>query len=99
MSSRFEEVVVFVVVTVLVALFAWIYLRDRQKSIGLWMLGWIAIWVHFATPAFNDFFFPSLIRFTTMVMILTLIVAGTCFLLSVSEVFVDRSRRIAFACL
>jgi PAS domain S-box-containing protein len=99
MSPRFEELVVFGIISILVALFAWIYLRDRQKSIGLWMLGWIAIWVHFATPAFDDFFFPSLIRFTTMVMILTLIVAGTCFLLSVSEVFVDRSRRIAFACL
>jgi two-component system, cell cycle sensor histidine kinase and response regulator CckA len=95
MSPRFEEIVVFAIITTLVALFAWIYLRDRQKSIGLWMQGWIAIWVHFAAPAFDDFV-PSLMRFTPLVKVFTLIVAGTCFLLSVSEVFVQRSRRIAF---
>ena len=96
MSPRFEELVVFAVTIVLVALFAWIYLRDRQKSTGLWMLGWIAIFVHFAAPAFDDFF-PKLMRFTEWTMMSTLILAGTCFLLSVSEVFIRKERRIAFA--
>jgi two-component system cell cycle sensor histidine kinase/response regulator CckA len=96
MSPRFEELVVFAVTIVLVALFAWIYLRDRQKSTGLWMLGWIAIFVHFAAPAFDDFF-PKLMRFTEWTMTSTLILAGTCFLLSVSEVFIRKERRIAFA--
>jgi PAS domain S-box-containing protein len=96
MTPRFEELVVFAVTIVLVALFAWIYLRDRQKSTGLWMLGWIAIFVHFAAPAFDDFY-PKLMRFTEWTMTSTLILAGTCFLLSVSEVFIRKERRIAFA--
>jgi PAS domain S-box-containing protein len=95
MSPRFEEFVVFGIISILVALFAWIYLRDRQKSIGLWMLGWIAIWVHFAAPAFG-YYLRGAEHFTPLVMVLTLIVAATCFLLSVSEVFVQQSRRIAF---
>src|ERR1051325_2649558 len=95
MSSRFEELVVFALITLLVALFAWIYLRDRQKSTGLWMLGWIAIFVHFAALAFDDFL-PPLQPFTNWIMTSTLIIAGTCFLLSVSEVFLPQERRIAF---
>lgn len=92
MSPRFEEIVVFVIITILVALFAWIYLRDRQKSVGLWMLGWVAILVHFAAPALTDF--PA--RLMAWIMVATLIIAGSCFLLSVSEVFVLPSRRVAF---
>ena len=95
MSPRFEELVVFAVITVLVALFAWIHVRDRQKSTGLWMLGWIAILVHFAAPALDDYF-PRMMRFTPWIMVCTLIAAATCFLLSVSEVFLRRPRRIAF---
>jgi two-component system cell cycle sensor histidine kinase/response regulator CckA len=95
MSSRFEEVVVFVVVTVLVSLFAWIYLRDRQKSIGLWMLGWIAILLHFAAPLFANAF-PGIAGFTGWIMVSMLIVAGSFFLLSVSEVFIVKGTRLAF---
>jgi PAS domain S-box-containing protein len=98
MSPRFEEIVVFVIITILVALFAWIYLRDRQKSVGLWMMGWVAIWIHFAAPTFDDYF-PSLMHYTPWAMVSTLVVAGTCFLLSVSEVFILQSRRIAFVAL
>ncbi len=95
MSPRFEALVVFGVITILVSLFAWIYLRDRQKRTGLWMLGWLAILVHFAAPVFNAYF-PRLMPLTSWIMVCTLIIAGTFFLLSVSEVFVRRRRRIAF---
>src|SRR5215467_14886442 len=98
MSARFEELVVFGVISILVSLFAWIYTRDRQKRAGLWMLGWIAILVHFAALAFDDFFF-WMMRYTIWIKVTTLIVAGTFFLLSVSEVFVNRRRRIAFTTL
>lgn len=98
MSPRFEEVVVFGVTSIVVALFAWIYTRDRQKRVALWMLGWIAIFIHFAAPAVDDLI-PWLVRYTGWIKVVTLIVAGTCFLLSVSEVFVNRYRRIAFALL
>jgi PAS domain S-box-containing protein len=95
MSSRFEAIVVFGVISVLVSLFAWIYLRDRQKRTRLWVLGWIAILVHFAAPAFNADF-PRLAPFTLWIKVCTLIIAGTFFLLSVSEVFIWQRRRIAF---
>jgi PAS domain S-box-containing protein len=95
MSARFEEFVVFAVTSVLVSLFAWIYVRDPQKTTRLWMLGWIAILIHFSVPAFDDFF-PSLIRFTPWLMISTLLIAGTFFLLSVSEVFIQQTRRATF---
>jgi two-component system, cell cycle sensor histidine kinase and response regulator CckA len=95
MSPRFEEIIVFAIITVLVALFAWIYVRDRQKSIGLWMLGWGAILVHFAAPSFSGIFSLS-DNFVGWIKVITLIVAGTCFLLSVSEVFIRQSRRVAF---
>ena len=63
MSPRLEEIVVFAIAAILVALFAWIYVRDPQKTTRLWMLGWIAVLVHFAAPALDNFF-PSLIDFT-----------------------------------
>ncbi len=96
MSPRFEEILVFVVMSILVSLFAWIYLRDRQQRVGLWMLGWIAIFVHFADPVFDDFL-PWLKPLAFWISVTTLIMAGTCFLLSVSEVFAKTKRRIAFA--
>jgi PAS domain S-box-containing protein len=95
MSPRFEEWVVFGVISILVALFGWIYARDREKRVGLWMLGWIAIFIHFAVPAF-DGFVPAIVPYSGWIKVFTLIVCGTCFLLSVSEVFSDRPRRIAF---
>jgi PAS domain S-box-containing protein len=95
MSARFEEFVVFGVTTVLVALFAWIYVRDRQKITRLWMLGWIAILVHFTVPAFDNFV-AGLMPFTPWLMISTLLIAGTFFLLSVSEIFIQKARRATF---
>ena len=95
MSPRLEEIVVFAVSAILVSLFAWIYVRDPQKTTRLWMLGWIAILIHFTVPAFDDFF-PPVMRFTPWLQGSTLIIAGTFFLLSVSEVFSRRERRVAF---
>jgi PAS domain S-box-containing protein len=95
MSPRLEEIVVFAVGAILVSLFAWIYARDPQKTIRLWMLGWIAVLIHFAVPAF-DVFSPALIRFTWWLKGATLIIAGTFFLLSVSGVFSRHSRRLTF---
>ena len=95
MSPRLEEIVVFVVGAILVSLFAWIYARNPQKTTRLWMLGWIAILVHFAAPAFDDFS-PTLVRFTWWLKGATLIIAGTFFLLSVSGVFSRHARRLTF---
>ncbi|HEY2170502.1 MAG TPA: PAS domain-containing protein, partial [Candidatus Angelobacter sp.] len=95
MSPRLEEIVVFAVAAILVSLFAWIYVRDPQKTTRLWMLGWIAVLIHFAVPAF-DGFSPALMRLTPWLKGITLIIAGTFFLLSVSEVFSRHARRLTF---
>ncbi|HEY2114767.1 MAG TPA: PAS domain S-box protein [Candidatus Angelobacter sp.] len=95
MSAQFEELVVFAVTSILVSLFAWIYLRDPQKTTRWWMLGWTAILIHFAVSAFADFI-PGLIPFTPWLMISTLLIAGTFFLLSVSEIFIQQTRRASF---
>src|SRR5437879_8207730 len=95
MSPRSEEILVFAVISILVSLFAWIYLRDRQTRVGLWMLGWTAIFIHFAVPVVDDYI-HWIMPFTRWIKVATLILAGTCFLLSVSEVFAKRQRRIAF---
>jgi len=42
MSPKIEQIVIFTVMSILVTLFGWIYLRDRKQRIGLWMIGWVA---------------------------------------------------------
>jgi hypothetical protein len=55
MSAHFERIVVFLVMSFLVLLFSWIYMRDRQQRVGLWMIGWISIFVHFTATLFASF--------------------------------------------
>src|SRR5690242_13435111 len=98
MTPSFEGTVVFLVMSILVGLFAWIYFRARGETAGLWMLGWTAILVHFAVPVLGQTFHwprPVLI----WLKVGTLITAGTFFLLSVSDVFAVKQRRVRFLCL
>ncbi|HKD45693.1 MAG TPA: PAS domain S-box protein [Candidatus Angelobacter sp.] len=95
MSPVFEHVLVFMVMTILVALFTWIYLRDRRREFGLWLLGWSAICIHFAVPLLGHLF--SVPRpLTEWLSDSTLAVAGTFFLLSVSRVFRNPRQRGIF---
>lgn len=95
MSALFEDTVVFVVMSVLVALFTWIYVRDRRREFGLWLLGFIALFLHAANPVF-----ALLLSWPRPIMrwiaVATLIVAGTFFLLSVSQVFRNKAQRLIF---
>ena len=95
MYPTFESYVVFAVMGVMVALFGWIYLRDRQVRVRLWLLGWIAVLLHFTSLPLVH---ASIISISThiWISIATLLVAGTFFLLSVSEVFIAPRRRFAF---
>jgi PAS domain S-box-containing protein len=96
MSALFEDVLILLVISVLVALFTWIYLRDRRREFGLWLLGWSAILIHAATDAATNFLnWPGL---TSWIEDATLVVAGTFFLLSVSEVFRNKRQRAFFIC-
>jgi len=95
MSALFEEILLLGVISVLVALFAWIYLRDRRREFGLWVLGWSAIFIHFVVPVASHLF-PVPGPLQLWIKIATLAVAGTAFLLSVSEVFRNRRQRAIF---
>src|SRR5215472_17962167 len=81
--------------SILVALFTWIYIRDRQHRVRLWMLGWIAVSIHFAADLLATFSLLSA-KWTAFIKISTLEVAGVCFILSVSEVYVTTRRRILY---
>jgi len=92
MNPGIESYIVF---SVMVALFAWLYARDRNPRVKLWLYGWIAVLVHMIGPPLRH---ASLITNGQSVWITTACfqVAGTFFLLSVSKVFVTPRRRLAF---
>ncbi|HLW55658.1 MAG TPA: PAS domain S-box protein [Candidatus Angelobacter sp.] len=95
MSPLFEHVLVFVVMSVLVTLFTWIYVSHRRREFRFWLLGWCAITVHFAVPVAGQIF-PLPGGLTQWMSVVTLIVAGTFFLLSVSDVFRNPRERVIF---
>jgi hypothetical protein len=95
MSPLFEQVLVFVVMSVLVTLFTWIYVSQRRREFRLWLLGWSAISVHFAAPVVGHLL-PSAVGLTHWISVISLIVAGTFFLLSVSQVFRNPRERLIF---
>ncbi len=55
MSAQFSSAVVLAVMTILVAMFAWIYVRDQQPRPRYWMIGWIAILIHFLAALLANF--------------------------------------------
>lgn len=95
MSLAFSHAVVLAVMSVLVALFWRIYARDRQRRIGLWMIGWVAILIHFAAISLGDF---SLLSATEVdwIALTMLETAGIIFLLSVCKACETRARRAVF---
>jgi signal transduction histidine kinase/DNA-binding response OmpR family regulator len=85
MPPQFGHVVTVSVMVVLVSLFTWIYLRDRQQGVRLWMMGWVAIMVHFAAGLLATFsLMPS--HLSGWMAYSTLLVAAACFFLSVTEI-------------
>src|SRR5258707_15456157 len=95
MSPLFEHILVLVVMSVLVALFTWIYFRDRQREFGLWLLGWSAIFIHFANPVVSHWLpLPQGLR--EWIHAGTLFAAGSVLLLLVCRVISQKSRGIIF---
>jgi PAS domain S-box-containing protein len=92
MSPGIESCIVF---TVMVALFAWIYARDRNPKVRLWLLGWIAELLHFLARPLLAASLISNAQFIWMDAGLQL-VAGNFFFLSVSQVFATPRKRLAF---
>jgi signal transduction histidine kinase/CheY-like chemotaxis protein len=67
---------------ILVALFTWIYQRDRQRRVGLWMIGWSAVLMHFVALLLESFHIIPTI-WSDWLALLTLTGAAASFLLSV----------------
>jgi signal transduction histidine kinase/CheY-like chemotaxis protein len=80
--------------TVLVALFTWIYVRDREQRIRLWMTGWIAILFHFLGGTLAAFHVIGE-QFAAWLAYTTLIAAAYSFFLSVSRPCAAAGRRAA----
>ena len=82
MFPQFQRVVTLSVMSILVGLFTWIYLRDRQPRARLWMIGWACIVAHFAGMLLFSFgLIPE--RLADWSAYATLIFAAAAFRLSV----------------
>lgn len=95
MFPQFGRVVTLIVMTILVAMFTWIHLRDRQPRVRLWLFGWAAILAHFGAAVLFSF---GLIRegVADWMAYAPLLIAAACFFLSVSESLTPVPRRITF---
>ena len=84
MFPQFQRVVTLSVMSILVGLFAWIYVRDRQPRARLWMIGWACIVAHFAGMLLFSFgLIPS--RLADWSAYSTLVAAASAFFLSVCQ--------------
>ncbi len=82
MFPQFQRVVTLSVMSILVGLFTWIYVRDRQPRARLWMIGWASIVAHFAAMLLFSFsLIPS--RLADWSAYSTLVAAAAAFFLSV----------------
>ena len=99
MFPQFGRVITLVVMAILVAMFMWIHVRDRQPRVRLWLFGWASILVHFASAALFSFkLIPEAMFDWTAYT--TLVLAAACFFLSVcGESLHPAQRRIALFCL
>ena len=95
MSLIFASIVETLIMFALVALFSWLYLHDRQPRLGLWLWGWLFVLLHFSNSVAVSVS-PAPGFFLTFNIYATLIVAGSCFLLSVAPFFASRSKTIIF---
>jgi len=95
MPPQFNRILVLAVMTVLVAMFAWIYARDRQARARFWMIGWLAIEVHFGSSVLLGFHRipPGLALWLAYS---TLLVVAACFYKSVSESCSGRASGVLF---
>src|SRR5208283_827626 len=95
MLPQFQRVVTLSVMSILVGLFTWIYVRDRQPRARLWMIGWACIVAHFAGMLLFSFgLIPS--RLADWSAYATLIAAASAFSLSVRQTGGTRLDRVLF---
>ena len=93
MSAVFLHIVETGMMCVLVALFVWIYARERQPRLALWITGWTFVVVHFACGivAANPRYAGPLFDWIAYA---TLLISGTSFIFSVSQACRNLRHRI-----
>ena len=94
MVAPFNRILVVFVMTILVAIFAWIYARDREPKAKYWLIGWIAIEVHFGSALLATFHVISSVLDSWLYCVL--LVAATGFYHSVSDACDTRRRKVVF---
>jgi PAS domain S-box-containing protein len=95
MFPQFQRVVTLSVMSILVGLFTWIYVRDRQPRARLWMIGWACIVCHFAGMLLVAFgLIPS--RLADWSAYSTLVAAASAFFLSVCQTRISPLGRVLF---
>ena len=95
MFPQFQRVVTLSVMSILVGLFTWIYVRDRQERARLWMIGWSCVVAHFAGMLLFSFgLIPT--RLAEWSAYSTLVAAASAFFLSVCRTRGTRMGRILF---
>ena len=96
-SDQFSSVVVLFVMTTLVSMFAWIYARDRHAEAQYWVIGWIAIQIHFLSALLGKFhLIPDILDSWAYCVLLA---AAASFFRSVSGAFGTRRRQQVLWCL
>ena len=95
MLPQFQRIVTLSVMSILVGLFTWIYVRDRQPRARLWMIGWACILAHFTGMLLFSFgLIPA--RLADWSAYSTLVAAASAFFLSVCEARIALPDRIVF---
>jgi len=95
MFPQFQRVVTLSVMSILVGMFYWIYLRDRQQRARLWMIGWACIVLHFAGMLLFSFhLIPS--ELSDWSAYATLILGAAAFFLSLCRRRITPAGRVIF---
>ncbi len=97
MPPQFGRVLAVSVMAILLALFTWIYHRDRQQRVRLWMMGWMAIVAHFGAGLADAYhLIPP--RLADWLAYTTLLAAAACFYLSITQLATTARRRALYLC-
>jgi signal transduction histidine kinase/DNA-binding response OmpR family regulator len=95
MPPQFQRVVTLSVMVILVALFTWIYAREHQQRLRLWMIGWSFIVIHFLGGLLVSFsLIPSALG--DWLAYATLVFTACAFFLSVCPTGSTLTRRAVF---
>jgi signal transduction histidine kinase/DNA-binding response OmpR family regulator len=95
MPPQFQRIVTLSVMVILVALFTWIYAREHQQRLRLWMIGWGFIVIHFLGGLLASFsLIPGVVG--DWLAYATLVFTACAFFLSVCSTCSTPARRAVY---